>query len=303
MTAASRTVLVAGSSGLLGQHLVAQLRRRGDDVRRLVRRTPTAPDELGWEPDAGVLPADALDGVDAVVNLGGAGLGDHRWTPEYKDTIVRSRTAGTRLLAERAAELAAAGRRAPRLLQASAVGLYGDRGEELLTESAPPGDGFLADVVRAWEAAAEPARTAGTEVVLLRTGIVLSPTGGALGRLLPFVRLGVGGPLGDGRGWWPWITLVDHVRAMVHLLDSDLTGPVNLAAPGAARQGEVVRAIAHALHRPAAVHVPRLALQVAVGEFAAEILASQRQVPARLVADGFAFRHPDVTAAARWLAG
>ncbi|MDD9205909.1 TIGR01777 family oxidoreductase, partial [Georgenia sp. 10Sc9-8] len=254
-----RTVLVAGASGYLGSHLVRHLRHRGVTVRRLVRRPARGPEEFSWDPAAGRFPQDALTGVDAVVNLGGANLG-RRWTRSYKETILRSRTEGTGLIAEGLAQHAAdlpADAPRPRLLQASAVGYYGDRGEEQLTEAAPPGQGFLAEVVQAWEGATVPASAAGVPVALLRTGIVLAPTGGAMGRMMLLLRTGLAGPLGTGRHWWPWITLADHVRAQLHLLTSELTGPVNLSAPQPARNAEVIREVAHAMHRPAVLRVPR----------------------------------------------
>lgn len=290
-------VVVAGAQGLLGGALVGHLTEQGHRVRRLVRRPVVSPAEIPWDPAAGRLDAASLEGVDAVVNLGGVGIGDHRWTARYRQEILRSRTSPTGLLARTLASLDTP----PRvLLQASAVGFYGDRGDTELDETSPAGTGFLPDVVRAWEAATEPA-SGHCRVVHLRTGIVLAPRGGALGRLLPILRLGIGGPLGDGRNVWPWITLHDHVRAMAHLLDSPVTGPVNLTAPHPARQGDVVRALSRELHRPAVVPVPRVALRLALGEFADDILSSQRAYPRVLVADGFRFDHARVEGAAAWV--
>ncbi|WP_127571950.1 TIGR01777 family oxidoreductase [Georgenia faecalis] len=299
------TVLAAGASGLLGSHLARHLIHRGDTVRRLVRHPATSPEEVQWDPGAGVLPAGVLEDVDVVVNLGGAGVGDHRWTPAYRETIRASRVDGTRLLAgalaEEAHRRARAGRPAPRLLQASAVGIYGDRGEEALTEDSALGSDFLANVCRAWEGATAPAQEAGVTVTLLRTGIVLAPGGGAVGPLLPLFKAGLGGPLGGGRQWWPWISLADHVRAQLHLIDSPLTGPVNVSGPNPQRQGEVIRALARSLGRPAFVPVPRLALRVALGPFADDVLASQRMLPSRLLADGFTFLHPRAEDATAWV--
>ena len=289
-------VVVAGSHGLLGGALVRHLTARGHRVRRLVRRPVVSPAEISWDPPAGRLDAADLAGVDVVVNLGGVGLGDHRWTAEYRRQIVTSRTVPTRLLATTLGRL----EDPPALLQASAIGGYGDRGDEVLDETSAGGEGFLAEVVRAWEAAAM-AGEDHTRVVLLRTGIVLAPKGGALGRLLPLLRLGVGGPLGDGRNVWSWITLADHVRAVEHLLTSAVSGPVNLTAPEPATQREVVAAVAHRLHRPAVLRVPRLALRVALGEFADDILSSQRVLPRVLLGDGFTFEHPRLDDAAAWL--
>ncbi len=290
-------VLVAGSHGLLGTALTHQLVASGHRVRRLVRRPVVSPAEVSWDPVAGRLDPADLAGVDAVVNLGGAGLGDRRWTQDYRQQIIDSRTVPTRLLATTLASMTDG----PRvLLQASAVGYYGDRGEEELDETSDEGDGFLSEVVRAWEAATHPADDV-VRVAHLRTGIVLAPRGGALGRLMPLLRLGVGGPLGDGRNLWSWITVADHARAVEHLLTSEVRGPVNLTAPAPARQQDVVRAVAHALHRPAVLRVPRVALRVAVGAFADDILASQRALPAVLLTDGFRFDHPDLASAAAWV--
>ncbi|GII98067.1 hypothetical protein CLV28_1507 [Sediminihabitans luteus] len=292
-------IVVAGSHGLIGSALVERLHEDGHTVRRLVRGTPRAADERAWDPAAGQLDPAHLEGADAVVNVGGAGVGDHRWSAAYKRTILDSRVAPTRLLATTITAL----EDPPRvMLQGSAVGFYGDRGDDVLTEDDGPGQGFLAGVVQRWEAATAPAQAAGVRVVHARSGIVLSPAGGALGRLLPLIRLGVAGPLGSGRQWWPWITLPDEVSALVHLLTSDLAGPVNLAAPTPATNKDLTRALAAALHRPAVVPVPGVALRVALGEFATTLQDSQRMVPAALEADGFRFEHADVDAAARWVA-
>lgn len=293
-------VIIAGSHGLIGSALVRHLREGGHDVFRLVRHEVRGADEIAWDPDAGRLDAADLAGADAVVNLGGAGVGDRRWTAAYRRTVLQSRTRPTSLLARTLAEVDGG----PRvLLQGSAVGFYGDRGEEVLTEASPGGPGFLADVVRAWEDSTGAAVDAGVRVAHLRTGIVVSRSGGSFGRLLPLLRLGVGGPLGSGRNYWPWITLVDQVRAIEHLLTAEVAGAVNVVGPEPAPQGEVVRAIARELHRPAVLAVPRFALRIAVGEFADDILASQRVLPEVLTASGFTFTHADLAAAARWVTG
>ena len=292
-------VAIAGSSGLLGSALVAHLTRRGHDVRRLVRRATTAPDEIAWSTDGDLDPAD-LRGVDAVVNLGGAGLGDRRWTTRYRSTILRSRTAPTGVIARTLADMADG----PRVfLQGSAVGFYGDRGDEVLTERSGPGDDFLAGVVQAWEAATAPAQEVGVRVAHMRSGIVMARKGGSFGRLLPLLRLGVGGPLGDGRNVWPWITLVDHARAIEHLLTADVSGPVNLTGPEPAPQREIIREIARTLHRPAVVRVPRFALRLVLGDFADDVLASQHAVPQVLVDSGFTHVHADLPHAAAWVTG
>lgn len=299
-----RLAVVAGSSGLIGRALVDELRARGWRVRRLVRGgAGMGSGDVVWAPENAQLDRGALDGADLVVNLGGAGLGDRRWSARYKATVTLSRTGPTSLLATTLARAADEGRVSPgvRYLQASAVGYYGDAGEQVLTEDSPAGDGFLADLTDSWEAAARPAVDAGVPTVLMRTGIVLAPGGGALQQMMPLLRLGLGGPLGGGRQWWPWITLADHVGAQLHLAGSAVTGPVNLAGPVEARQREVLRAVAAELGRPFGVPVPGLALKAVLGEFAGDVLASQRMHPDALVADGYEFTHPDVAAAARWL--
>lgn len=306
--AAPRTVVVAGASGLIGSALVPALRAEGYTVRRLVRRSPRADDEISWDPAAGILPVGTLDGVGAVINLAGTGAGDNRWTQAYRKLILSSRLSTTSLLARQVAKAHRAsgttddpaGR--PVLIQASATGFYGDRGDEVLTESSAPGHGFLADVVRQWEAAAEPAREAGVRVVTIRSGIILAENGGALGRLLPLLRLGVAGPLGSGRQFWSWITLDDEVRAILHLLETDVDGPVNLTAPAPSRNRDLTRALGAAFHRPTVLRVPGWALSLAIGGFSAEILGSQRVHPTVLEASGFAFEHPTIHSAATWLA-
>lgn len=291
-------VVVTGASGFLGTALVAQLREQGHGVRRLVRRAPTAPDEVSWDPAGGEVDLDALAGTEAVVHLAGAGVGDRRWTPAYKQQIRDSRLLGTRTLVAALTRLDPA----PRVLvSASAIGFYGSRGEEELTETSEGGTDFLANVVREWEAETQPAALAGIRVSTIRTGLVLAPHGGALARLLPLVRLGLGGPLGTGRQWWSWITLPDVLAAIDFLLDHDLPGPVNLVAPAAARQYTVVRALARQLHRPALLPTPGFALRLALGEFAGEILSGQRVLPRRLTEAGFTFRHPDLAGAAHWV--
>jgi uncharacterized protein len=291
-------VIIAGSHGLIGSALVAHLVTEGHTVQRLVRRAASSSREISWDPSSSRLGPTLLEGADAVVNVGGAGLGDKRWSASYRRTILQSRTRPTALLSRALAE-ADGGPRV--LLQGSAIGFYGDRGAQHLDEASGPGTGFLADVVRAWEAATRPAEDAGIRVAHLRTGIVMSRSGGSFGRLLPLLRLGLGGPLGNGRNYWPWISLVDEVRAVDHLLTSSVAGPVNLTGPAPAPQGEIIRAVARELHRPALLRVPRFALRLAVGEFGDEILASQRVHPSVLEADGFRFTHDSLASAARWV--
>lgn len=289
-------VVVAGSSGLIGTALVRRLHAEGHDVRRLVRRPARAPGEHTWDPATGALDPAALAGADAVVNLAGAGVGDRRLTAARKRVVLESRTRSTALIASTAAALDDP----PRvLLQGSATGAYGERGDAVVTEADPYGDTFLAGVVRRWEDAAAPAvEHPGIRVAFLRTGIVLAPRGGALGRLLPLVRLGLGGPLGSGRQYWSWSTLEDEVRAVLHLLDAPVHGPVNLVAEPAT-QLEVVRALAERLHRPAALPAPGWAVRLGLGTFAEEILGSVRAVPEVLRAAGFVHRHPAIADAAR----
>ncbi len=293
-------IAVTGSSGLIGTALVAALRERGDEVVRFVRRAPSAPDEVRWDPASRTLDPRALDGVDGVVHLAGAGVGDRRWTPSYKHEILASRTDGTTAVAT-----AVAGADHPvRLVSGSAVGFYGDRGDEELTEDNPAGTGFLADVVLAWEASAAPAIDAGASVAFARTGIVMSPDGGAMEPLLRLGRLGLAGPLGWGRQYWPWITLVDEVGALLHLLDHpEVTGPVNVVGPAPARQKDIAAALGRALHRPALLPAPSPALRLVVGEFAGEILGSQRIVGDVLRESGYTYTHGDLDTAVRWLVG
>ena len=289
-------VVIAGSSGLIGSALVELLRSEGAQVVRLVRRAPAHPEERRWDPERGVLDPGILAGADVVVNLAGAGVGDKRLTTARKQIVLSSRTAGTALLAR-----TIAGMSEPPgvLLQGSASGAYGDRGDELLTEDSTRGDTFLAGVVRAWEDAARPAvEDPRVRVAFLRTGIVLTPGGGALGPLLPLIRFGLGGPLGSGRNYWAWITLTDEVRAIRHLMDAPVSGPVNLVADPA-RSIEVIRALAGVLHRPAVLPVPGFALRLVLGEFADEILASQRIVPSVLDTSGFVHQYPQIDTAAR----
>jgi uncharacterized protein len=290
-------VAVTGASGMLGEALVPRLRADGHTVLRLVRsRAAAGGGDAYWNPAAGEIDAAALEGVDAVVHLAGENVG-HRWTAERKRRIRASRVEGTRLLAEALARL----ERPPAVLvSASAVGYYGDRGDELLDEGAPPGEGFMAEVVRDWEAAAEPACAAGIRVVHPRMGVVLSAAGGAVARMLLPFRLGVGGPVGSGRQWLSWITRADAVGLIVRAIgDEGLRGPVNVAA-GAVRFGDFARALGRVLHRPALLPVPAPALRLIFGEMAdATLLASARVDPAVLRARGHRFLHPELEGALR----
>lgn len=287
-------VVVTGASGLVGTALVAALERRGDQVLRLVRHPVGGDDERQWDPATGRLDPDALLGADAVVHLAGAGIGDQRWTARRKAEIRSSRIRGTRLLAE---AIAAAPTPVPVWVSGSAVGWYGDRGDEALDEDSGPGADFLANLCREWEAATHPAASAGTRVALLRSGIVLSPAGGALARQLPLFRLGLGGRLGDGRQWVAWVALPDEVGAILHALDDPgMVGPFNATAPNPVTNADLTAALAAAVHRPAVLAVPRLALHVALGRELTDValLASQRVRPTRLLARGYRFTHPDL---------
>lgn len=290
-------VLMTGSSGLVGTALTARLREKGDEVVRLVRRPPAAADERHWDPAAGELDPEVVSGFDAVVNLAGAGIGDERWSPAYKELIRLSRVESTRLLAATLASCEAP----PRVLvSASAVGFYGDRGDEELDETAAPGDGFLADVVRDWEAATSPAENGGVRVVQLRSGIVLDQERGAVGRMLLPFKLGLGGRIGDGSPWWSWIAIEDILGAIEHVIAVDtITGPVNVAAPVPVRSGEFTKALGRALHRPAVLWVPRIAAEVILGKELAETLVftSARVAPRVLLDTGYAFVHPTIDTA------
>ena len=286
-------VVISGSTGLIGGALTASLLADGHRVTRLVRREPRAradgSGEARWDPGAGVDPA-VLDGADAVVGLAGAGVGDRRWTASYKQEIRDSRVRGTGALAT---AIGACAKPPAVFVSGSAVGYYGERGQTVVDETAPPGQDFLAGVCQEWEAAALGARTAGTRVVTTRFGIVVSPEGGAMGRLLPLARAGLGGRLGDGRQYWSYISLSDTVRALRHLIDTEsVTGPVNMTTPNPATNRGITAAVGRALHRPTILPVPAFALRLVLGEFADGILMSQRVVPTRLLDSGFAFEHP-----------
>ncbi|HEX9164449.1 MAG TPA: TIGR01777 family oxidoreductase [Gemmatimonadales bacterium] len=285
-----RTIAISGASGLVGTAVAKALAARGDRVLRLVRKPP-GQDEMRWDPAGGAIDAPRLEGVDGVVHLAGESIAAGRWTAERKRRIRDSRVAGTRLLAGALSRLA---RKPAVLVSASAVGIYGDRGDEPLDESSATGQGFLAEVGREWEAAIEPAAGAGIRVVLPRLGIVLASHGGALAKMLPPFRLGLGGPLGRGTQWMSWITLDDAVGVVLAALDRpDLAGPVNAVAPGPVTNAEFTRLLAAAVHRPAIFPVPAVALELLFGEMAREaLLASQRVLPRKLTAAGFAFGDP-----------
>jgi len=292
-------ILLAGASGLIGTALASTLKAGGHDVVRLVRRPPANTGEFQWDPAAGRLDAGAMTGTDAVINLSGAGIGDRPWTRHRINELSTSRLGATQTLTSAMRRMDSP---PPVFLSQSASGYYGDAGHALLREDAPPGEGILARICADWEAVAHEA-PAGVRVATPRTGVVLSRTGGALGRLLPLVRLGLGGPLGNGRQYWPWITLPDVTAAFEFLLTTELSGPVNVCAPENADVNALIARLAGALHRPALLRVPAPALRLAMGQLADELLlASQRMEPAVLAGAGFQWRHPTLDTAAAWVA-
>ena len=289
-------IVICGSSGLIGSALVRALSAEEHEVVRLVRRAPTGPGELFWDPTAGLLASTPLAGTDAIINLSGESIAAHRWTPGQKERLLTSRLQATRLLAETAAKLSPA----PTVfLSASAIGLYGDRGDEELTEDSAPGNGFLADLCRQWEGATAAVEAAGVRVVHLRSGIVQSSAGGALAKQLPLFRYGVGGKLASGRQWLSWISLDDEIGGILHALNHDsLRGPLNLTAPHPVTNAVYTKALAATVHRPSFAAVPGFALSIALGrELAAELLASQRVLPAKLEATGYRFTDTEISTA------
>lgn len=287
-------VAVSGASGLIGSALVPALEAAGHDVVRLVRREPAAANELAWDPDAGTIDAARLSGVDAIVTLSGETIGQ-RWTDKRRAEILESRVSTAGLLARTAAALDPP----PSVfVSAGGVGIYGDRGDEILTEDSPLGEGFLADVGRAWEAAAEPARVAGIRVVNFRQGIVLARRGGALDRMVTPFRLGLGGRIGSGRQWWSWVALADALTAYRFVLENEISGPVVLSSPNPATNAQFVRALGRALRRPTVFPLPGFAVKAAFGEMGvAVLLEGQRTLPARLLDTGFEFSEPNIDAA------
>lgn len=286
------TVAISGSGGLIGSALVHALSTDGHVVKHLVRRAARDETEIGWNPQHGQIDTRSLDGVDAVVNLAGEKL-DQRWTDEVKREIRDSRVKGTTLIARAMASLDPK----PRVLvSGSAIGIYGDRGDEVVDESSALGDGFLADVCKEWEAATQPAEAAGIRVVHSRTGIVLAKQSGALPRMATPFRFGVGGRLGSGRQWMSWIAIQDMIGALMHaLLNESMRGAMNAVAPNPVRNDAMTEALSHELHRPALLPVPRTALKLVLGEMAEEaVLASQRVAPKALLAARYTFKLPTV---------
>ncbi|MEP6599493.1 MAG: TIGR01777 family oxidoreductase [Actinomycetota bacterium] len=290
-------VLLAGGSGLIGTALSESLIGDGHMVRKLVRRAPSQPSEVEWHPERGELDPSVLDGIDAAVCLSGAGVGDKRWTNSYKQALRASRIGTSKTLAD---ALASAHNGPRTFLAGSAVGYYGDAGDRIVDESTPAGDSFLARLCVDWEAASAPAQQAGVRVVNLRTGLLLSANGGLLTRLKPIVWLGLGGRLGSGRQYCPWISMRDEIAAIRFLLDSpDVSGPVNLTGPEPVRNAEFIATVARLIHRPAIVPAPGFALRAVLGEFAEDILTGQRAVPAKLAGAGFEFADQTLEAALR----
>ena len=292
-------VAVAGANGLIGSNLVRALRARGDEVVPLVRN-PRNPGEVRWDPRAGGDWTKALDGVDGVVNLAGANVGAKRWTGEYKKEIRESRLQATRALVE---AMRAATRRPRVFVSASAVGYYGDRGDEEVTESTQPGSDFLARLCVAWEEEAGRAEQLGVRTVLFRTGVVLDREDSALAKMIPPFKAFVGGPIGSGRQWFPWIHIGDEVELILWALDGTVRGPVIASAPNPVRMKEFARALGRVLHRPALFPVPPFALRLAVGEMAEVLLEGQRALPRKALEGGFRFRFEDLDAALRDVLG
>jgi uncharacterized protein (TIGR01777 family) len=283
-------IAVTGASGLIGSALVGYLKSQGHTVQRLVRRAAVSSEEITWDPIAGTVDLEALTGVDAVIHLAGAGVSDKRWTKKYKSEILNSRLLGTTTIAKAVASI-----KPQVFISASAIGWYGESGNRAVVESDRVGDDFLATVCREWESAADLAGDVRT--IKLRTGLVLDPTGGALGKMLPLFRFGLGGKLSNGKQWWSWITLHDQIRAIAFLLESKVAGPVNLTSPNPVSNSEFTAGLARAMHRPALFPVPAIALKIALGGFSAEVLGSKKVMPQVLTEAGFTFDYPHISSA------
>ena len=292
-------IIISGASGLIGKPLIASLRKHGHEVVQLVRRSPRA-NESQWNPSAGQLDVAVLEGCDAVIHLSGAGIGDRRWTAKYKQELVESRTKSTSLLASTIANCA---KKPSVFLSGSAIGIYGARGDEELTEQSSNGSSFLADICKQWEAAAKPAIDAGVRTVFLRTGIVLTPLGGALKKQLPLFKLGLGGKFGDGRAWQSWISLDDEIAAIEHLLTSEVSGAVNLTAPNPVTNADFTTSLARALKRLAILPIPKFGPKLLLGGELADALlfTGQRVMPIELQKSGFVFKHSTIDVALRAL--
>ena len=293
-------VLISGATGFIGSALVPELEAGGHRVTRL-SRSQTGPGAIPWDPESGTIDGD-LEGTDAVVNLAGESIAEGRWNPQKKRLILESRVKGTRLLSER---LSALETPPGVMVSASAVGYYGDRGDEVLTEESPSGTGFLPEVCREWEAAAEPARRGGIRVVHPRIGVVLSPKGGALGTTLPIFKLGGGGKIGNGNQWLSWVALDDVVGSIVHALTNEtVEGPVNVGSPNPMTNAGYTKVLGKVLGRPTVLPLPAPVIRVMLGEVADSLLlASGRMRPAKLEATGYEFRYPQLEGALRHLLG
>jgi len=283
-------VAITGASGMIGTALVGHLKSEGYTVQKLVRRASRAADEISWDPQSGTVDLEALAGVDAIIHLAGAGVGDKRWTKKYKSEILNSRLLGTTAIANAVNTV-----KPSVFISASAIGWYGETGNRAVIETDRAGEDFLAVVCREWEGAAD--LVSDVRTVKLRTGLVLDPTGGALGRMLPLFRFGLGGKLGNGKQWWSWITLHDHIRAITFALESKIEGPVNVTSPNPVTNQEFTAGLAKAIHRPALFPAPSFALKIALGGFASEILGSKKVMPQALMDAGFNFDYPHIAPA------
>ena len=285
-----KKIAVTGASGLIGSALVAQLKSDGHQVQKIVRRPARTSDEVSWNPIKGEIDLQALEGVDAIFHLAGAGVGDKRWTAAYRSEILNSRLLGTTTIATACEQL-----QPDVFISASAIGYYGETGDRAVTETDRGGSDFLSIVCREWESVADLAPSIRT--IKLRTGLVLDPTGGALGRMIPLFKFGLGGKLGSGKQWWSWITLHDQIRAMVFLMNSKIEGAVNLTSPNPVTNQEFTAALAMALKRPAIFPAPAFALRAVLGGFSTEVLGSKKVIPKVLVDNKFEFDYPHVSSA------
>jgi len=285
-----KKIAVTGASGLIGSALVAQLKSDGHQVQKIVRRPARTSDEVSWNPIKGEIDLQSLEAVDAVFHLAGAGVGDKRWTSSYRSEILNSRLLGTTTIATACEQL-----QPDVFISASAIGYYGETGDRSVTEIDRGGSDFLSVVCREWEAVANLAPSIRT--IKLRTGLVLDPTGGALGRMIPLFKFGLGGKLGSGKQWWSWITLHDQIRAMIFLMNSKIEGAVNLTSPNPVTNQEFTAALAMALKRPAIFPAPAFALRAVLGGFSTEVLGSKKVIPKVLVDNKFEFDYPHVSSA------
>ena len=293
-------VLVSGSHGMIGSHLVEALAQAGHEVVCLVRSKRVGPNEVSWDPANGIIDADGLEGIEAVIHLAGSNIAARRWSRAIKREIRDSRVNGTRLLCQALADM----KKPPAtFISASAIGFYGDRGKKLVDEGSPAGSGFLPSVCKAWEEASAVLQKSGIRVVHMRIGIVLSPEGGALAKMLPSFKLGIAGHIGNGQQFMSWISLDDVVGAILYALEtSSLSGPINVVAPDPVTNHNFSKTLGHVLHRPTILPLPAFALRTALGEMADELLLSSTRVkPAKLLAAGYKYRYPELTGALRHL--